>query len=60
MEYFVSHIHTILIAAIAIAGVALAWGGLLNYNAVLKARRAAARKAEAERKKDLEREESAE
>ena len=51
MEYFTSHIGVIAAAAILVAGLAVAWWCMLDYNSKLKARRAAARRAEAERKR---------
>ena len=47
MEYFTSHIGVIAAAAILVAGLAVAWWCMLDYNSKLKARRAAARRAEA-------------
>ena len=51
MEYFTSHIGVIAAAAILVAGLAVAWWCMLDYNSKLKARRAAARRVEAERKR---------
>lgn len=60
MDYFTSHIGVIAGAAILIAAVAVAWWLLLDYNAKLKERRAAARRAAAEAKKAAEASEGSE
>lgn len=43
MEYFVSHLGTLFIAAVLIAGVAVSWQYLLEKNAKLKRERAMAK-----------------
>ena len=52
MEYFISHIGVIAGAAILVAGLAVAWWWMLDYNSRLKARRAAERRAQAEAAKN--------
>ncbi|MBQ0004486.1 MAG: hypothetical protein KBS68_01325 [Clostridiales bacterium] len=50
MEYFVSHIGILFVAACVVAGIAVSWQYLLETNARLKRERAAARKREQENK----------
>ena len=56
MEYFISHIGIIFIAACFVAACAVAWWYLTDKNAQLKRQRAEARKAAALKKKEEERE----
>ena len=56
MDYFISHIGIIFIAACFVAACAVAWWYLTDKNAQLKRQRAEARKAAALKKKEEERE----
>jgi hypothetical protein len=55
MDYFISHIGIIFIAACFVAACAVAWWYLTDKNAQLKRQRAEARKAAALKKKEEER-----
>ena len=54
MDYFISHIGIIFIAACFVAACAVAWWYLTDKNARLKRQRAEARKAAALKKKEEE------
>ena len=54
MDYFISHIGIIFIAACFVALCAVAWWYLTDKNAQLKRQRAEARKAAALKKKEKE------
>ena len=54
MEYFISHIGIIFIAACFVAACAFAWWYLTDKNARLKRQRAEARKAAALKKREEE------
>ncbi len=54
MDYFVSHIGIIFVAALVIAAVAVAWWYLMDKNARLKRQRAEARKQAAEANRQAE------
>ena len=54
MDYFISHIGIIFIAACFVAACAVAWWYLTDKNAQLKRQRAEARKAAALKKKEEE------
>ena len=56
MDYFISHLGVIFIAACFVAVCAVGWWYLTDKNAQLKRQRAEARKAAALKKKEEERE----
>ena len=52
MDYFLSQVGVLVVASLAITGVALIWYALLERNAELKRQRAQARKKAEEDKKN--------